>query len=121
MNIVVLSGRLTKDPDIRYTQSGKTVSSFTIANDVGYGDKKKTSFINCTAWEKTAEFVGKYFSKGSPILIQGELQTRSYDAQDGSKRYVTEVNVRNIEFMGGKAKEENHADLGTETMDEVPF
>lgn len=124
MNIVILTGRLVNDPDIRYTQTGKAVGSFKIANDIGYGDKKKTNFPNCVAWDKTAEFLGNYFHKGSPILIQGELQTRSYDKQDGTKAYVTEVNVRNIEFMGGKKEEKaDTSSMGSELPPDeiIPF
>lgn len=105
MNHVVLKGRLTGDPEVRYTQSGKAVASFTIATDEGYGEKKSTQFTKCVAWDKAAEFLRSYFFKGQEILINGRLQTRPYDAQDGSKRYVTEVVINpynGIEFCGSK-------------------
>lgn len=92
-------------PTLRTTQSGQSVCSFTVAcqrpfkNDAGQYD---ADFINCVAWGKTAEFVQQHFVKGSSIGLQGRLQSRSYDAQDGSKRYVTEVIAANVEFVAPK-------------------
>lgn len=106
MNKVVLTGRLVAAPEIKYTTTGKCVANFRIAVDNGYGDHKQTSFINCVAWQKTAELIGNHFDKGSPILISdARISTRTYDAQDGTKRYVTEVIVQSVEFMGGQAKQ----------------
>lgn len=105
MNLVILHGRLTKDPEVRYTQSGKAVASFTVATDEGYGENKKAQFTNCVAWEKTAEIIGNNFAKGREIMVRGKLQTRTYDAKDGSKRYVTEVvldSFGGMEFCGSK-------------------
>lgn len=97
-------GRLTRDPEVRYTQSGKAVASFTLAIDRrrGADGKQQADFIPCIAWEKTAEVISKYATKGQKIAIEGRIQTRSYDAQDGSKRYVTEAVVNNMEFCGKK-------------------
>jgi len=111
MNLVILSGRLTKDPEIRYTNSKKAVASFTVAVEDGK-DKdgnRRAQFLPCIAWEKTAELIDQYFTKGKPITVTGKLTVRSYD-KDGEKRYVSEVVVSGIEFplteKAGKTKEE---------------
>lgn len=106
MNKVILFGRISKDIEVRYTQSGKCVANFSIAVDSGKkdeNDKRGAYFFNCIAWEKTGELIGNHFAKGSQILLsEASLQNRSYEAQDGSKRYVTEVLVRSFEFVGSK-------------------
>lgn len=104
MNHWVGIGRLTRDPEIRYTQSGKAVASFTLAIDRrrGADGKQQADFIPCIAWEKTAEVISQYVTKGQKIAIEGRIQTRSYEAQDGSKRYVTEAVVNNMEFCESK-------------------
>ena len=108
MNKVILTGNLARDPEVRYTQSGKAVASFAIAvsrtwkRSTDTQQQQTTDFINIFAWEKSTEFCGKYLTKGSRILVEGRLQTRTYDAQDGSKRYITEVVSENIEFAGAK-------------------
>lgn len=109
MNKVVLTGRLTKDIEIRYTNSNKAYSSFSLAVNTGYGDNQRTDYIECVAWEKRAELLSKYCSKGSKLLIEGKIQTNSYDAPDGSKRYTTKVIVENLEFLENKSgnKENN--------------
>lgn len=105
LNKAILMGRLTKDPELRRTDSGKAVTSFTVAIDAGYGENKKTDFINCVAWEKTAEFVNKHFTKGQMIALVGRISTRSYEGQDGRKNYVTEVVINEVSFAGGKKDE----------------
>ena len=102
LNKVVLVGRLVKDAELKATQSGKSVASFTMAVDSGYGENKKADFINCVAWNKTAEFVTAWFKKGDMIAVAGRLSTRTYDGTDGQKKYVTEVVVSEVEFCGGK-------------------
>ena len=108
MNKVILVGRLGKDPEVRYTQSGKAVASFSLAVSRRVRNPQEgqqtADFIPIVAWEKLAEICGNNLIKGSQILVEGRLQVRSYDAQDGSKRYVTEVIVQDIEFMGKKLK-----------------
>ena len=104
MNHWVGIGRLTRDPEVRYTQSGKAIASFTLAIDrrrSGDGNQQ-ADFISCVAWEKTAEVISQYCTKGKKIAVEGRIQTRSYDAQDGSKRYVTEVVVNSMEFCDSK-------------------
>ena len=102
MNQVQLVGNITRDPDYRTLQSGVTCCQFTVACQRKYKNAQgqyEADFINCVAWRERADFVHRYFLKGNKIGLTGTLQTRSYDAQDGSKRYVTEVIVENVEFV----------------------
>lgn len=112
MNKVILAGRLAKDPDKRYTTSGKAVTSFNLAVNRRFNrnaaDQQQTAdFIPIVAWEKLAEICGDNLIKGSQVLVEGRMQVRSYEAQDGSKRYVTEVVANEIEFMGSKQQRDN--------------
>ena len=100
MNKVILLGRLTKDVELRYTQNDKPVASFTIAVN-RFFEKDKADFINCVAWNKTAEFINKYFSKGKQLLIAGRLQVRDYE-KDGKKVYITEVITEEVYFADSK-------------------
>lgn len=101
MNNVTLVGRLTKDPEVKTTQTGKSTCTFSIAVD--RPTKEKTAdFISCVAWEKNADLVGKYLSKGSRIGIIGAIQSRSWEGTDGKRIYVTEVLVNRIEFIDTK-------------------
>ncbi|MEG1515713.1 MAG: single-stranded DNA-binding protein [Clostridia bacterium] len=105
LNKVLLQGRLVKDPESRTTTGGSVVASFRLASQRNYVDSqgnRGSDFIDCVAWRQTAEFVCKYFVKGSEIIVEGPLQSRTYDAQDGSKRYVTEVLVEHVYFCGTK-------------------
>lgn len=110
MNKVVLVGRLTKDPELRNTNSGLPVSSFTIAINRNYKNKDgnyDTDFLNISIFGKQAENVSKYCFKGSQVGVEGRIQTRSYDAEDGSKRYVTDIIADNVEFLGSKKDNSN--------------
>ena len=101
LNHVVLMGRLTRDPEVRHTQSGLPVASFTLAVDRDYGQKgaeKQTDFINIVAWRATADFVGKYFTKGQLVAVSGRIQVRDWTDQNGGKRYATEVVADNVYF-----------------------
>lgn len=109
INKVILTGRLTKDIELRHTNSGKAVTTFTIAVDSGYGENKKADFINCVAWEKTAEFIKNWFGKGRMIEIVGRIATRTYEGQDGKKNYVTEVVVNEV-YFGDSKKDETPAE-----------
>jgi single-strand DNA-binding protein len=105
MNKVFLIGRLVRDPELRYTGSNVAVATFSLAvsrNFTGANGERETDFINIVVWRKQAENVKNYLNQGSQVAIDGRIQTRSYDAQDGTKRYVTEVNVENVEFVGGR-------------------
>ena len=105
MNKVVLVGRLTRDPEVRSTSAGFSTARFTVAVNRNFKNKEgnyDADFISCVAFRNTADFVSKFFKKGSMIGLEGRIQTGSYDAQDGTKRYTTEVAVDNVEFVGGK-------------------
>lgn len=102
INKVILMGRLTKDPELRYTNNKTPVCSFTIAVNNGYGEKQQTDFINCVAWNKTAEFVPKYFTKGKMIIVIGRITTRSWETQDGKRAYATEVVANEVNFGESK-------------------
>lgn len=110
MNKVILIGRLTADPEGSVTQSGISKSTFTLAVDRRFknanGDKQ-TDFPRIVCWRQTADFVNKYIRKGRKVGIVGELQTRTYDAQDGSKRYVTEVLAAEVEALDSPKRNDN--------------
>lgn len=110
MNKAILLGRLTKDVELKQTPNGVSVVNFTIAVNRRF-DKETADFINCVAWRNTAEFIAKYFSKGSSIAIVGSLQTGSYE-KDGQKFYTTDVNVDEAYFAGSKASNESGASEG---------
>ncbi len=103
LNRVILMGRLVSDPELKTTGSGLSVTSFRIAVDRNYvksGEERKADFIDIVAWRGQAEFICKYFGKGSMIAVEGQLQTRTYQAKDGTNRYVVEVVVDNVSFTG---------------------
>lgn len=102
LNRVVLVGRLTRDPDLRYTASGVAVANFTVAANRPFRNQQgeqEADFINCVVWRKTAENLANYMKKGSMIGVDGRIQTRSYEGQDGKMVYVTEVVAENIQFL----------------------
>ena len=109
LNHIVIMGRLTRDPEVRYTQSQLPVASFTVAVDRDFGGRdggeKQTDFINCVAWRQTAEFVSKYFHKGSMAVVSGRLQIRQYQDRDGNNRTTAEVVAENVYF--GESKRDN--------------
>lgn len=107
LNSVSIMGRLTAAPELRKTQSDLSVTSFTIANDQGFGDKKKAHFIGVVAWRQTAEFICKHFSKGQMIAVSGKLQTRSYEDKEGKKHTITEILADAVFFCGDKPKEQS--------------
>ena len=121
VNKVILLGRLTKDPEIKYTPGSKAVANFSIATNETYYDKsgqkkERTEYHNLVVWGKLGELCGQYLSKGKQAYFEGRLQTRSWDAKDGSKRYTTEVNVREVQFIGSSEKTYNSA---KEIKDEI--
>lgn len=108
MNKVILMGRLTKDPEVRYTQTTNTmVTSFTLAVNRRFvkEGQQQADFINVVAWNKTAEFVSKYFKKGQQVSVIGRIETRNYDDKDGKKVYVTEVIAEEVYFADSKREE----------------
>lgn len=98
MNYVSLLGRLTKDPELKYTQSGKAFCRFSVAVSREF-NRELTDFINCVAWDKTAETIAEYLRKGRRILVQGRIQTGSYDDKNGQKVYTTDIVVDKFEFV----------------------
>ena len=106
LNHITIMGRLTRDPELRRTGSGIAVASFTVAVDRDFGGRdggeKETDFIDCVAWRQTGEFVSKYFTKGSLIVVSGRLQIRSWTDKDGNKRRTAEVVAENVYFGGSK-------------------
>ncbi len=125
MNKVILIGRIANDIDVKYTQTGKAVATFSIAvNRVATkGKEAQADFIRIVAWNGTAEACGNYMSKGSKVGICGRLQSRSYD-KDGKKQYITEVIADNIEFLDSKKNKGNDiaSSMGTDIPnEEVPF
>ena len=123
MNNVIIIGNLARDPELRYTNSGKAVCNFTLAVNRGFG-KDEADFINCVAWEKTAENICNYMTKGSKMAVQGRIQVSTYD-KDGEKRYKTEVVAGQVEFLGSKrdgqqqitAPQQAKADPGVDDLD----
>lgn len=111
MNNVILLGRLVKDPEVKYTNTGKVVAMFTLAVErpyAGADGKHECDFIPCVLWGKSAEAVGNYVHKGQRLLVEGRLQIRAYES-NGSKRWVTEVILNRFEFVERKEKEGNSA------------
>ena len=118
MNKIIILGRLTKDPDVRYTPSQKVVTTFTLAVNRPFlnpDGKREADFIPVVVWGKAAELVGNSSKKGHRLLVEGRLQIRNFDGKDGEKRWVTEVIASNVEFI--EKREKTMADMG----EEVPF
>ena len=138
-NLVVLTGRLTADPELKTTPNGTSVVSFSIAVDRRYraGEERQTDFINIVAWRSSAEFNSKYFKKGSLIGIEGSIQTRRYTDKNGNNRTAFEVVANNVQFVESKrdgapaasgeaasfsnADVNDFADLGSASDDDLPF
>ena len=113
LNVAAIIGRLTADPELKSTTSGISVCSFTVAVDKDYvkqGEERQTDFIDVVAWKQTAEFVCKYFHKGSMIAIDGSIQTRNYEDRNGNKRKTTEVVANRVHFCGKEKSNEPSAE-----------
>jgi single-strand DNA-binding protein len=110
LNTITIQGRLTRNPELRRTGSGKAVTNFALAceRDFNEGGEKATDFIECVAWRNTAEFASKYFSKGKMAVVKGRLQIRAYTDKDGNKRTAAEVVVESLYFCGDKSNEPAH-------------
>lgn len=122
LNNVTLMGRLVADPEIRTTSSGKSVATFRIAVDRAYSKdgNKQADFITIVAWEKTADFISKYFKKGSMIALRGEIQTRNYEDSNGNKRTAVEVLAREVSFCGGKNEGVSAPSTPAPDFEEIP-
>ena len=116
LNHITIMGRLTRDPELRRTGSGIAVASFTLAVDRDFspkdGGERETDFIDCVAWRQTGEFVSKYFTKGSMIVVSGRLQIRSWTDKDGNKRRTAEVVADNVYFGESKRNSEGNSSYG---------
>lgn len=111
MNRLVLVGRLTKDPELKYTQSNKAVATFTVAVNRQFKNangETEADFINCVIWGKPAENLSRYMKKGGQVGVDGRIQTRNYQAEDGSRKYVTEVIAENVQFLESKRDNQNN-------------
>ena len=123
LNRITIMGRLVRDPELKYTASNTAVTSFTLAVDRDFGEKK-TDFIDCVAWRQTAEFVSKYFTKGSMAVVSGRLQIRDWTDRDGDKRRNAEVVVDSIYFGESKRTDDSNptfTELSNEDDGELPF
>jgi single-strand DNA-binding protein len=124
MNRTVLVGRLTKDPDLRYTPNGVPVATFTLAVNRPFSNQageKEVDFINCVVWRKPAENVANFLKKGSLAGVDGRIQTRNYEGQDGKKVYVTEVLAESVQFLDPKNKDNTKQDKQENREDNDPF
>ena len=136
VNKVILLGRLGADPELKYTQDQTPVSNFSIATSISYKNKSgekidKTSWHRCVAWRKTAETINQYFKKGNQIYIEGSLESRSFEDQNGDKCFITEVLVNNFQFVDSKSSSSESAigddsflddfEVGSSSSDDVPF
>ena len=119
MNKVIMVGRIATDPEMKTTAGGVARCAFRIAvarrfkNSEG---KKESDFFSVLCWRQTADFVCRYFAKGDAIAVEGSLQTRTYDAQDGTKRYVTEINAEHAEFVGNRESRQNQVQPEEQTQ-----
>lgn len=119
MNRLLITGNLTKDPDLSETANGTIYCNFSIAVNRAMPDSdgnKQTDFFNCTAWKQRAEIICKYCKKGSKVLIEGEMQSRSYEDKDGHRQTGWNVNVNNIEFLGGRQENSDNEEQHTTTV-----
>ena len=131
MNKAILMGRLTKEPELKSTQNGISRCSFTLAVDRRFKNadgERETDFINCTAWRSTAEFISKYFRKGQRIAVVGSIQVRSYETDEGERRYITEVIAEEAYFADGyqesnqgQQKSSGSDYFNAEDDDDLPF
>ena len=124
MNKAILIGRLTADPNLRYTQSGNAVANFTLAVDRPYasqGGEKEVDFINIVTWRKLAEIVANNLEKGRLVAVEGRLQIRSYDDQNGVRRKAAEVVADQVKFLDYRRQGESQSERTEPEFDEIPF
>lgn len=124
MNKVQLIGRLTKDPEVKLTPNQTKFCMFTVAVERRFKDangQRQTDFINCVAWKNTAEFLSKYFKKGSRLAVSGTIQTRNYETQEGEKKFITEVLAEDVEFIDSPSTKQETAEAAQPDASEMPF
>ncbi|MCI8460856.1 MAG: single-stranded DNA-binding protein [Bacilli bacterium] len=123
MNKVVLIGRLTRDPELRYTGNNTPVATFSLAVNRPFSNQqgeREADFINIVVWRKQAENVKNYLTQGSQCAVEGRIQTRNYDDQNGQKRYVTEVIADNVEFLGSRNSSNNSNNMNSSASNAGP-
>lgn len=116
-------GRLTRDPETRYTQDGTCVASFSLAVSESWKDKsgakqERTEWVNCVAWRKLGEIIGQYLKKGSLVYVEGKMQSREYEANDGAKRKVTEIVINDMKMMPGGKNEGGSSKPASQNQDD---
>lgn len=127
MNKVILSGNLTRNPELQTTSGGVSLCKFSVAvQDIALNanGEKETDFFNITAWRGLADNCGKYLAKGSKVLVVGKLKNKTYDGKDGAKKYVTEITANEVEFLSKTKRDDAEQDRGTEMYDDddgLPF
>ena len=131
LNKVILIGRLTKDPDLRFTPNGVAVANFTLAVDRVFSKEKETDFIPCVMWRKQAENCAEYIGKGSLVAVEGRIQVRSYDDKNGQRRWITEIICDSVQFLDRRGQQEQEqqqqgqvVQMGQEvefSEDDIPF
>ena len=123
MNKIILTGNITKDAELRYTANDKAYSKFSIANNEGYGDNKKTNFFNCTLWGKSAENLNRFLTKGQKVLITGKVEINDYKDREGVERKIIDINVDSfggVELLGNKAQQESGTNNDTSSNSAFP-
>ena len=124
MNKFIATGNITKDAELRYTANDKAYSKFSIANNEGYGDNKKTNFFNCTLWGKSAENLNRFLTKGQKVLITGKVEINDYKDKEGVERKIIDINVDSfggVELLGNKAQQESGTNNGTSNNSDSPI
>ena len=124
MNKFIVTGNITKDAELRYTANDKAYSKFSIANNEGYGDNKKTNFFNCTLWGKSAENISRFLTKGQKVLITGKVEINDYKDKEGVERKIIDINVDSfggVELLGNKAQQESGTNNDTSNNSDSPI
>ena len=124
MNKIILTGNITKDAELRYTANDKAYSKFSIANNEGYGENKKTTFFNCTLWGKSAENLNRFLTKGQKVLITGKVEINDYKDKEGVERKIIDINVDSfggVELLGNKAQQESGTNNDTSNNSDFPI
>ena len=116
MNKVLITGRLTRDPELRSLASGKAVTQFVVATNEYPGGKERTEYHNVVTWDRLAEICGQYLAKGQQVALEGRLQTRQWDDADGKRHWKTEIVAAQVEMLSGRRKKDYAAESGAETL-----
>jgi single-strand DNA-binding protein len=116
MNKVLITGRLTRDPELRSLASGKAVTQFVVATNEYPGGKEKTEYHNVVTWDRLAEICGQYLAKGQQVALEGRLQTRQWDDADGKRHWKTEIVAAQVEMLSGRRKKDYAAETGADTL-----